>query len=91
MVIVKNYFNINVKDSYRSLGTFIISAFHTYGQFMVPLRACRIHISLQILCTGRCQLRLAGVVSSVQPLPFVFLCIATQSVRFVFPRAFFLS
>ena len=65
--------------------------FHTYGQFMVPLRACRIYISFLILCTGRCQLRLACVVSSVLPLPFVFLRIATQSVRFVFPSALFLS
>ena len=40
---------------------------------MVPLRACRIHISLLILCMGRRQLRRAGVVSSVLPLPFVFL------------------
>ena len=52
--------------------------FHTYGQFVVPLRACRIYISLLFLCTESLWVASRRC------------CIATQSVRFVFPGAFFL-
>ena len=64
--------------------------FHTYVSFWFPWELVEFIFRCWFYARVRCQLRLAGVTSSFLPLPSVFLRIATQSVRFVFPSAFFL-
>ena len=55
---------------------------------MVPSGAPKIvHFHCKFYARRQLLLRLAGAAFSVPPLPFIFLSIATQSVRFVFPSA----